>query len=277
MIPQLHEEASPGEGDAEIALPETAHQVEGLPRRTRARQGKRVVRHSALHCRPDLRRGTEESVRGHKPPDALMRTAEVVGLDVETHTPLAVLEIREDRPRQELLPERLPEALDLPQRLRVVRPALDVTDALTLQLVLEVSGPPPSRVLPALVGEDLARRPVLRDRPRQGLQHQGAALVVRDDQGHEVARTVVHEGGHVDALVPPQQEGEDVALPELVRLRALEAPLQLHLRRRRRLLLQQTFLVQNPTHRRLRNAYPLEPGQHVADLPRAVIGVRALR
>jgi hypothetical protein len=35
-IPELHEEAATGERDRKIALPEPAHQVEGLPRRARA-------------------------------------------------------------------------------------------------------------------------------------------------------------------------------------------------------------------------------------------------
>jgi hypothetical protein len=182
VIPEFHEEASPGEGDAEIALPETADQVEGLPRRSRTAERERVLRHPPFHRRPDLRRRTEETVRRHEPRDPLVRAAEVVGLDVKAHTPLAVLEVREDGPREKLLPQRLPEALDLSQRLRVVGTALDVPDALALQLLLEVSLAPPRRVLPALVGEDLSRHAVVRDGTRERFQDQRAALVVRDHQ-----------------------------------------------------------------------------------------------
>ena len=205
-----------------------------------------------------------------------MGTAEVVGLDVKTHPPLTVLEVREDRARQELLPQGLPETLDLPQRLRVVRTALDVMDPLPPQLLLEIGLPPPRRVLPALVGQDLPRRPVIRDGPRERLQDERAPLVMRDHQRHEVSRAIVHEGGHVHALVATEQEGEDVRLPELVRLRTLEATLRLHLRRRWRLVLEQAFFVQDPPDRRLRDAHPRKPRQHVADLPRPVVGVRAL-
>ena len=49
--------------------------------------------------------------------------------------------------------------------------------------------------------------------------------MVRHHQRHDVARAVVHEGGDVQALMAAQEEGEDVRLPELVRLRALEAML----------------------------------------------------
>jgi hypothetical protein len=152
-----------------------------------------------------------------------MRPAEVIGLDEERHPPLAVLEVRKHGAREKLVPERLPEALDLSERLRVVRPALDVMDALAPELALEVGRAPPSHVLPPLVREHLARRSVLRNAARQGLEHQRRALMMRDHKRHDVARVVVHEGGHVQALVTPQQEGEDVRLPELVRLRALEA------------------------------------------------------
>jgi hypothetical protein len=229
-IPELHEETATGERDRQIALTEPPYQVEGLPRRPRAGELKGIRRHAPLHRRPYLRRGAEEAVRRHQTPDPLMGTAEVVGLDEKTHPSLAVLEVREDRPREQLLPQGLPEALDLPQRLRVVRAALDVADALTAKLLLEVGVPAPSRVLPALVGEDLPRRPVIRDPPRERLQDERASLVMGDHERHQVPRVVVHEGGHVHPLVTPQQEGEDVALPELVRLRPLEAPLRLHLR-----------------------------------------------
>jgi hypothetical protein len=108
-----------------------------------------------------VRRGPEEAVRRYHPPDALVRSAEVVGLHEQTHATLAVLEIREDGPREQFVPQRLPEAFDLAQRLRVVRTALDVVDALPPQLRLEVGVAAPGSVLTTLVREHLARRPVL--------------------------------------------------------------------------------------------------------------------
>jgi hypothetical protein len=152
-----------------------------------------------------------------------MRTAEVVGLDEERNPPLAILEIREDRPREKLLPQGLPEALDLPQRLRMVRPALDVTDALPPQLLFKVRVPAPRDVLPALVRQDLTRRAVLCDPTRESLEHQRRPLVMGHYQRHQVPRVIVHEGGHVQTLMPPQQKREDVRLPELIRLCSLES------------------------------------------------------
>jgi hypothetical protein len=64
----------------------------------------------------------------------------------------------------------------------MVRTALDVTNALTVQFRLEIGVAPPGHVLPALVGEDLTRRAVLRDAARQRLQDKSRALVVRHHQ-----------------------------------------------------------------------------------------------
>lgn len=93
-----------------------------------------------------------------------MRTLEVVMLYEEPDPTLAVLVVGEDRARKKLLPHRLPEALDLPAGLRVMRPALHVLDSVPAEFLFEVRRPAPGRVLPTLVGEDFARRPVLRDR-----------------------------------------------------------------------------------------------------------------
>jgi hypothetical protein len=54
--------------------------------------------------------------------------------------------------------------------------------------------------------------------------------MVGHHQRYDVPRVVVHEGGHVQPLVPPQQKREDVRLPELIRFRAFET-----MRRRTRL------------------------------------------
>jgi hypothetical protein len=130
------------------------------------------VGHPLFDGRPHLRRRPEETVRRHRPSDPLVRTPEVVGLHEECDPALAILEVRKDRPRQKLLPQRLPETLDLPQRLGMVWPALDVPDALTPQLLLEVRVPTPRHVLPSLIRQYLTWRTVLRDPSRQRFQNQ---------------------------------------------------------------------------------------------------------
>lgn len=164
-IPQPHHQPFSRERDGEVPLPEAAHQVEGLAPRLLLGQSEGIFGHALFDHRPYVRRRPEETVRGHRPSDPLVRATEVVGLDEEGHAPLAVLEVGKDRPRQKLVPQRLPEALDLAQGLRMVRTTLDVVDALTPELGLEVGVAAPGRVLTTLVGEHFARRPVLRDAP----------------------------------------------------------------------------------------------------------------
>jgi hypothetical protein len=131
-------------------------------------------------------RSTEEPIRRRQPIKRLVRPVEVVMLDEQVHPPLTVLEVGEHCAREQLLPQRLPEPLDLPAGLRMMRPALHVLDAVTLQLRLELGRAAPGRVLPALIGQDLPRRSVLGDPARQRLEHQHASLMVRDRKTHEV-------------------------------------------------------------------------------------------
>ena len=229
----------------------------------------RVRSHVALDRLPHLRTRSKEAVRRHLPLQRLVRPLEVVGLDEELQPPQAIGKVCKDRPRQKLLPQRLPEALHLAQRLRVLRAALHVRYALPPQLPTKLALPSPHRVLPPLVGQDLPRRPVRRDAPPQRLHHQIRLLVVRDRVAHDEPRVVVHEGRQVQPLVLAQQKLKNVALPQLVRLCPLEPPRWRRGSLQRWLLrFQQPLLMQDPPHRRLRNAQRLEARQGIADLAR---------
>lgn len=141
-------------------------------------------------------------------------------------------------------------------------PALHMTDAVAPQLLLEIRLSAPRRVLPALVGKDLPRRAVVGDSAGERLHHQRAALVVTHRQAHEVPRVIVEKRGDVHPLVAPQEKREEIALPKLVRLRALEALLlQLGLRLRRLPLLGEPFRLQHTPNRRFRGA-DAEPALH---------------
>jgi len=199
-----------------------------------------------------------------------VRALEVVVLDEQHASPLAVVEVGEHRARQELFPHRLPEALDLAARLRMVRAAFHVCDAVTAQLLLEGGRASPGGVLTPLVGENLTRGAIVRDAALERLHHQRALLVVRHDQTHEIARVVVHEGRDVHALVLAQQEREQIRLPQLIGLGALEAlHLGLRLRLGRLALLREPLVLQHAAHRRLGGAQPEEPFHDIADSPRA--------
>ncbi len=270
-------QSRPARVDAQVLVAQPAHQVEGLARRLLARESERVRGHRRLDRGSHLRRRAEEAIGGRHALEPLVRTLEVVVLHEERRAPLAIVEVGEYRARQELLPHRLPEALDLAAGLRVVRSALHVRDAVALELLLEGGGTPPGRVLPPLVGQDLARGSEVCDAARERLHHERALLVMRHHQAHQVARVIVHEGRHVDALVAAQQEREEIRLPQLVGLGALEALLLgPGLGLRRFAPRPQPLVFQHPTHRGLGSADTEEALHHVADAPAARLRLRAL-
>ena len=146
-----------------------------------------------------------------------------------------------------------------------MRTALHVCDPMTAQLRFELRGSAPGGVLPALVGEDLPRYPVLGDPAREGFHHQGAALMVRDRQAHQVPGVVIQERRHVQPLMLAQQEGKQVRLPQLVRLCPLKTHcLALRLGLRRLPDWHCALGVQHPPHRRLRRTDAQEALHHVA-------------
>jgi hypothetical protein len=208
--PDLHPQPVDARGNREVPIAQPSDEVERLLRRLLLREPERVRLHASLDRGAHLRRAPEEAVRRDEPAERLVRPLEVVAVDEEREPSRAVGEVREHRPREQLLPQRLPESLDLPERLRVLRPALHVPDPLPAQFLLELRRPAPSGVLAALVGQDLARRPVRGDPAVERLHHEPRSLVVRDRVPHDEPRVVVHEPGEVEPLVAPEQEREDV-------------------------------------------------------------------
>jgi len=168
-------------------------------------------------------RRLEESIRGHEAVESLVRTLEVVVTDVVREPILRVLDVREDRATQKLVPQRLPEALDLAQRLRVLWTAADVLNAEALQGLFEFGLAAPHRVLATVVGQHFGGIAVRGDAALEGLHHQRRLLMVREGVTDDEAAVVVHEHAHVEALRAPQAKREDVRLPQLIRGRALEA------------------------------------------------------
>lgn len=60
--------------------------------------------------------------------ERLVRSLEVVVAEVVLESMLRIDEVSEDGAAEKLVPQGLPEALDLAQSLRVLRPAADVLD-----------------------------------------------------------------------------------------------------------------------------------------------------
>lgn len=252
FVSHLHVQLAALRGDGQRPVSQLPRQVEGLAHRLLQGQPHRVLFHRRLHRRAHLLRGAEVPVGRHKPANALVRAPEIVGVDEVPQSPRAVVEVGEHGAPEEFVPQRLPEALHLAQRLRVVRSTLEVCNSLPPQLGLEFRLPAPRGVLAAVVGQRFARHAEAGHAAFEGLHHQRRLLVVCQRVPDDEAAVVVHEDGDVEPFMPTQQEGEDVRLPELVWLGPLEARLGprrlLELYRPR---LEQPFLMKNPPHRRL--------------------------
>jgi hypothetical protein len=274
FVTDADREARPGGGDGQVSVAEATDEIEGFAGGLLVREAQSVVGDAALDGLAHLGRRAEEAVGRHEPLERLVGSSEVVRLHEEVDSARAVREVGEHGAGEELVPERLPEALDLAERLRVLRPTLDVLDAVPPELLFELGLAPPRGVLTALIGQDLARCTEVGDAPRQRLHDERRALMVGERVRHEVTGVVVHEADQVQPLVLAQQEGEEVRLPELVRLGALEASRRVLARPRgRRGVHDQTLLMEDAAHLRLGDAKRLEPRQHVADAARTVIRV----
>lgn len=149
--------------DGKRPIAQLSGQVERLPQRLLLRQAQRVLLHLRLDARAHLTCGAEVPIRRGHTLKPLMRSLEVVVLDEQRHSALAVLKVGEHRATEQFLPQRLPEPLDLPAGLWMMRPALHVRDAVALKLRLELGASAPGGVLPALVRQDLPRGAVLGD------------------------------------------------------------------------------------------------------------------
>ena len=223
LVAYVDLEAGRASGDRQPLLAELADDVERLARRLLEREPQLVGRHSALDLGPHVRGGLEVAVGGDEAVERLVRTLEVVVADEVLEPALCVDDVREHGAAEKLVPQGLPEALDLAERLRVLRPAADVVDTHPGEQLLELGLAAPHRVLPAVVGQHLGRLAVRRDAALERLHHQRRLLVVRERVADHEAAVVVHEHADVEPLGAPQPEREDVRLPQLVRHRALEA------------------------------------------------------
>jgi hypothetical protein len=130
-IADLYAKRTSGRGNAEILVAEATDEIKRLLDRLLLRESERVGLYLRLDRSTYLRRCPKEAICRDKTVERLMRTLEVVVLDEEFDPPESVGEISEDRLAKEIVPERFPEALDLAERLRMLRAALDVLDAVT--------------------------------------------------------------------------------------------------------------------------------------------------
>jgi hypothetical protein len=203
-----------GAQDDGLTFHATDH-IEGGARLAAQSQFQEVFLDASLEGFLQIALDLEEAVGGADAADALVRPAVVVIGDPEFDTLAGGFETLELGAGEELAPDGSPEAFDLAQGHGVMRPALDVADAVFLELGLEAAGAAPSGVLATVVGEHFLGRlifadghPVDFDDRRGG----GAAEQVRAD---DVPGIVIEEGDQV-GVTTAEPEGEDIRLPHLV-------------------------------------------------------------
>jgi len=107
----------------------------------------------------------KEAIGRTQPLQRLMGAPVVVVLHPQPNPLAGRLETVELGALQELLPDGFPEAFDLAQSHGMMRAALNVMNPILAQLRLETGGAAPTRVLAALIGEQLFGHAVLRHRP----------------------------------------------------------------------------------------------------------------
>ena len=152
-----------------------------------------VVLDALLHDLAQFVADLEEAVRRAQPADALVRTPVVVVLHPQRDPFLSLFEAVEPRAAQELGIDVLPEALDLAERLGMVRRRTEVVDLVLAQFILEAGLAAPVGVLPPVVGQHLTRHAVLTDPAPVRLQDVFRRLAAEHPQRDHKARVVVHE------------------------------------------------------------------------------------
>jgi hypothetical protein len=217
----LHTHALVLSRDHQRLLAHAAHHVERLLRLAVPRHFPHVERHTALDRSAFLLVDREEPVRWTESVQTLMRPPMVVVLHPPREALPRLVEGFETRLDEELVLERLPQPLDLPQCLGMLRRTADMVDVVLLQFLLEPRGSTPTGILPSVVGQHLLGRAVLAHRAPVDIQHVLRRVAAVDPQTHDVPGVVIQEGDDVRHL-PEDVVVRDVALPHLVRRGTLE-------------------------------------------------------
>lgn len=147
-----------------------------------------------------------------------------------------------------------------------MRLTAEVMDMIFGQLPFKPRLATPVGVLPAIVRQHLLGNTKLARRPPIHFQHMLRRLAAIQSQPHQVPRVIVHEPNQV-RILPTDANGANIALPHLIRCRALkEARLGRIPTRFAPHLLHQLLLMQHPPHRLATHGQVQPPPQHLRDL-----------
>jgi hypothetical protein len=209
-------------GPEDDGLPlHAADHVEGRFGLTAQRQLQQVFLDAGLDGFTQLGGDFEKTIRWTEAFNALVRPFVVVITDPKSDAFASRFEALELGAREELLPDGLPESLDLAQRHRMVGPGAEVVNPVLLHLGLETGGAAPIDILPAIVGEHLFRRLIFTGRYAKHLQHVLGGVAAEQIGSDDEPRVVIHEADEV-GVTAAQAEGKDVRLPHLIGCGPLE-------------------------------------------------------
>jgi hypothetical protein len=149
-----------------------------------------------------------ETVRRACTPDALMRPLMIVKGNPMGNPLARVREGSKQSLLQKLLPDCLPEPLDLAQGHRMTGGTAHVADPLALQDLLEPRLPPPGCKLAAVVRQNLPRGSPLPYGSLDHLQDSLGCLLPEEPVPHDVARVIVNDPHQVDRVEPLELEGK---------------------------------------------------------------------
>jgi hypothetical protein len=212
-LPQLHLDVIPFAGDPYIRSSELTEKIQGWLRLLA--QGKaECVLPTPLACGLfDIFCQSVEPVSWTSTPDPLVWSLVVVVGDPVGNALRGIGKGGEEGFGYELLPDGLPEPLDLPEGHGMAWCTPDVADALPLEHLLKPCLPPPGSKLPPVVREDLPGGSPLADGSLDYLQHRVSRLLPEQPMAHDIAGVIVDDAHQVDGIHPFELEGEDIDLP----------------------------------------------------------------
>jgi hypothetical protein len=206
-----------------VRAAQLTQQIQRRLRLLSQRQTQRVVLATLLHRFFHIVGDPVEPIRRTGAVEPLVRALVIEIVNPVIQPTAGVGERGEHGFLEKFAPDRLPEALDLAQRHRMLRRTADVLHALLPQHLLEPCLAAPGHELATVVGEDLAWRPPLPDRSLQHLEHRVRILLPKQSPARQVPRMIIQDPNEIDRVHPLQLKREDVDLPHRVRTRTLEA------------------------------------------------------
>jgi hypothetical protein len=209
-----------GTQDDRLAFHAADH-VEGRARSTAQSHLQNIFLDARLDGFAQLILDLKEAVGRTEPFDPLMRALVVVISDPKFDPFTRLLKTVELRARQKLLPDTLPEALDLTQGHGMMRPALDMNDAILAQLRFETRGAAPAGVLRPIIGEHLLRRLILAHGHTIDFDGGLSGGTAKEIRAGDVTRIIIQESDEI-SVTAAKPESENITLPKLIRRRPLK-------------------------------------------------------